>query len=285
MSLSLVLHTLLRLKAPIILNFHGVGEGLDNLPPDTFLAIVHLLRSQGYSFITADGFTNARLCLQRVAALTFDDGRKNNFSVVLPLLRKTGAAATFYVCPALIGRRVRFNKVRWSMEPFDRSLCSGLMSWSNIRELVAAGMCVGSHTLTHADLARCPDEVAWRELVDSRRILEHELRIPIRHLAYPFGQRTPRTRALARRAGYLTAVATGIRANPRSQLHSRYDIPRINIGPDVTLESFRSLTSLSAQLRRTMRRLLPSRLWHWRRLKPAPSVLEGNDPGLVAGSE
>jgi len=44
--------------------------------------------------------------------LTFDDGLRNNFSVVYPLLRKFNAAATFFVCPGLIN----FEKWLWNHE-------------------------------------------------------------------------------------------------------------------------------------------------------------------------
>jgi peptidoglycan/xylan/chitin deacetylase (PgdA/CDA1 family) len=37
--------------------------------------------------------------------LTFDDGLRNNFSVVYPLLRKFNAPATFFVCPGLINSK------------------------------------------------------------------------------------------------------------------------------------------------------------------------------------
>ncbi len=37
--------------------------------------------------------------------LTFDDGLRNNFSVVYPLLQKFKAPATFFVCPGLINSR------------------------------------------------------------------------------------------------------------------------------------------------------------------------------------
>ena len=38
-------------------------------------------------------------------ALTFDDGLRNNFTVVYPVLRQLQVPATFFVCPELIGSR------------------------------------------------------------------------------------------------------------------------------------------------------------------------------------
>ena len=44
--------------------------------------------------------------------LTFDDGLRNNFSVVYPLLQEFNAPATFFVCPGLIN----FRKWLWNHE-------------------------------------------------------------------------------------------------------------------------------------------------------------------------
>lgn len=256
MSLALLCHTLVRGKSPLILCLHSVGYGADSLPPEMLAAIVELLESDGYRFVTADELTRMHLCLRRVAALTFDDGAVDNYTIVLPLLRKFRAPATFYVCPGLLGRRVWFGSRRCYTEPIEGGYQLEIMTWSDLRELVGAGMCVGSHTLTHVDLERADQDEAWRELLVSREMLEHQLGIPIRHLAYPWGLRTRRTLALARRAGYLTAVATGRKAFPRSQLYSRYHIPRLRIPESITLEQFRLLISSRAQWGRTLRRLV-----------------------------
>jgi peptidoglycan/xylan/chitin deacetylase (PgdA/CDA1 family) len=41
----------------------------------------------------------------RFAALTFDDGYRDNYDLALPVLRAAGAPAIFYICPALIEDR------------------------------------------------------------------------------------------------------------------------------------------------------------------------------------
>jgi peptidoglycan/xylan/chitin deacetylase (PgdA/CDA1 family) len=251
----LLCHTLLRARSPLILCLHSVGRGASSLSPDVFAAIVELLKSGGYEFVTADELTRMRLCLRRTVALTFDDGAADNHTHVLPLLRKSGVPATFYVCPGLLGRRVWFGPRRCSTEPIEGGWELEIMAWPQLRELVAAGMCVGSHTLTHADLERAGEDEAWRQLLASRELLAQQLSIPIRHLAYPWGLRNSRTPALARRAGYLTAVATGRKAYARSQLYSRYHIPRISIPESITLVQFRRLISRREQWRQTLRRI------------------------------
>src|SRR5881296_3721116 len=72
---------------------------------------------------------------------TFDDGHISNCQLALPLLRRFGFKATFFVTAGRIG-------------------AVDMMDWSQIRELHAAGMEIGSHTLTH----RLPSTLDDREL-------------------------------------------------------------------------------------------------------------------------
>jgi peptidoglycan/xylan/chitin deacetylase (PgdA/CDA1 family) len=51
-------------------------------------------------------------------ALTFDDGLRNNVSVLYPILKKLGVPATFFVCPGLIERR----RWLWNHEARQRLL-------------------------------------------------------------------------------------------------------------------------------------------------------------------
>ncbi len=70
---------------------------------------------------------------------------------------------------------------------------------------------IGAHTLTHPMLAKHADADVRRELQDGRLQLEGRLGRPVRHLAYPVGDPTsagPREFALAREAGYASAVTT-----------------------------------------------------------------------------
>ncbi|MDQ5848166.1 MAG: polysaccharide deacetylase family protein, partial [Pseudomonadota bacterium] len=54
----------------------------------------------------------------RKLALTFDDGLRNNVTVLYPILKKLGIPATFFVCPGLIERR----RWLWNHEARQRLL-------------------------------------------------------------------------------------------------------------------------------------------------------------------
>jgi peptidoglycan/xylan/chitin deacetylase (PgdA/CDA1 family) len=85
-----------------------------------------------------------------------------------------------------------------------------MLSWDELRRMVRAGHTVGSHTLSHPNLAHVGPAELKSELVGSRQRLERELGVPVEHFAYPNPILTPhwstRTVAAIRRAGYRTAV-------------------------------------------------------------------------------
>lgn len=81
-----------------------------------------------------------------------------------------------------------------------------------LRSLAGApGVTIGAHTLSHPMLAKHPEEVARREIAESKAWLEEVLGLPIRHFAYPVGDPTSagmREFALAKEAGFASAVTT-----------------------------------------------------------------------------
>jgi len=90
-----------------------------------------------------------------------------------------------------------------------RELC---LSWDELREFAGDTLVtIGAHTVTHCNLARQSEAVAAFELAESRSRIEAALQRPVRHLAYPYGDRFAAGRRefrLAQAAGYQTAVTT-----------------------------------------------------------------------------
>jgi peptidoglycan/xylan/chitin deacetylase (PgdA/CDA1 family) len=142
-----------------------------------------------------------------VVVITFDDGYADNYENAAPILERFGLPATFFVTAALVGTRDPFEHDRKSPHRFEN------LTWEQVRSLVARGFEVGSHGLTHRNLARCSAEEARREIFESRAILERELGLPVRSFAYPFGGQddvTPEVLTQIRAAGYqLIASAYG----------------------------------------------------------------------------
>jgi peptidoglycan/xylan/chitin deacetylase (PgdA/CDA1 family) len=76
------------------------------------------------------------------------------------------------------------------------------LTWPMLAEMRRAGMTIGSHTRTHAWLARESAARRAEELQGSKDTLERQLREPIHHLAYPGGQFTREVVDDVARAGY-----------------------------------------------------------------------------------
>ncbi len=87
-----------------------------------------------------------------------------------------------------------------------------MMTWEQVRDLVKKGHIVGSHTLTHPNMAYVDAFAARRELADSKRRLEAVLESPVVHFSYPCPALSPHwsesTRKMSAEVGYRTAVTT-----------------------------------------------------------------------------
>jgi peptidoglycan/xylan/chitin deacetylase (PgdA/CDA1 family) len=190
---------------PVILAHHSVGIGPRHEDP-TFLRVhprrfrqqVELMLDAGYSFVTVADF--ARRIGQDgpprgLAALSFDDGLRDNHAVVLPLLRELGIPATVYVTTGLIG-----GTYPW----MDGAI--PMMNEDEIRALADAGVEIGAHTINHPDLSRLDQSECLHEMRESRRQLERITSRTVETFAYPACGYGDAAVAAAREAGFLAAV-------------------------------------------------------------------------------
>jgi peptidoglycan/xylan/chitin deacetylase (PgdA/CDA1 family) len=93
------------------------------------------------------------------------------------------------------------------------AICADLcLSWDELQQIAADPLVtIGAHSITHCNLAKQSEGVAAYELRESRARIEQAVQTDVVHLAYPYGDRIaagPREFALARAAGYKTAVTT-----------------------------------------------------------------------------
>jgi peptidoglycan/xylan/chitin deacetylase (PgdA/CDA1 family) len=133
-------------------------------------------------------------------SLTFDDGYAVNCEDALPLLIEEGVPCTYFVSSGPVLERQSFEHDRVMGNHFAANTVSEL------RDLAAAGIEIGAHTRTHADLGRINDaDRLFDELVASRNELQDALGLPIRYFAFPFGMHVNLNATafrLAREAGY-----------------------------------------------------------------------------------
>jgi peptidoglycan/xylan/chitin deacetylase (PgdA/CDA1 family) len=196
-----------------VLTFHGLRATEEPVPgmldqdqhvPVTLFAEVceHLARH--YHVIHARELAEAQMqgapFPARSVAITFDDGYQNNLDNALPILLKNGFTATCYAVSSLIGGTNLWDKGKVEEKP--------LMTLENWRTWRDAGMDIGSHTRTHADLTGLSADEARNEITLSKRELEDAIGCEIRHFCYPYGLFTPPHSAITKESGFITATTT-----------------------------------------------------------------------------
>ena len=215
-------------------------------------------------------------------AVTFDDGYANNARVAAPILRELGLPATFFVTTGFLDgthrpwwyqvragvaskgltgaeyRRAVVEKERRlkgmksgerdaEVARFDAVRGAGLhpmMSWNEVRQLVAAGFEVGPHTVSHPNLGVEPDDVVESEVRTSCERVTTETGVAPLEFSYPYGRATDVSSVAAqtlRALGFRGAVTTSEGLNAPGA--DRFDLRRLNVTGNHCGPSFELLLS------------------------------------------
>jgi peptidoglycan/xylan/chitin deacetylase (PgdA/CDA1 family) len=118
-----------------------------------------------------------------MVSLTFDDGWESDYTEAFRVLRELGMRATFFIVPTLVET-------------------PGYLDWRQLREMVAAGMEIGSHSLTHPFMDELDRAALLHEFGESKRILEDRLRQPVRTASQPRGWEPVEFESVLRELGY-----------------------------------------------------------------------------------
>ncbi len=152
------------LARTLVLTFHGIGD-----------PVVPLVEGEGRYFVAAGTYRRTIEALSALEAahgarirVTFDDGNLSDYAVGLPALVDAGRSATFFVLAGRIGM-------------------SGYLSGGQLREMLAAGMSIGSHGWDHVDWRKLDEAGRRRELHEARARIADETGHPVDEAAIPFG--------------------------------------------------------------------------------------------------
>ena len=183
---------------------------------ERFEGDLDFLSQNGYVTIHADALLDhleeRRRAPERAVVLTFDDGARNLYEVVFPLLRRYGMRGVAFVPP-----RFHEEGVAGARNGLPRPL-----SWPQIREMHESGiMDFQSHTYEHRFIPRWPEAARLvgsdPEVVDSlrgpvmtieedfrlaRKTLEQKLNKTVRHLAFTRYIGTKEAIRIGREVGY-----------------------------------------------------------------------------------
>lgn len=101
------------------------------------------------------------------------------------------------------------------------------MNWDEVREMSAAGVDFGAHTLSHVNLELCTAEQADKEIRGSKEAIEKSLMKRCALLAYPFGKNIVQVHDMAASAGFRAAFTINpglVKAGDSAMTMKRIDI-------------------------------------------------------------
>lgn len=176
------------------LTMHGIGTPIRELDPD-----------EGDVWVTVDQFEEVldAVVSRPQVRITFDDGNASDLEIALPHLMKRGLTAQFFVAVGLLGQPGRLDR-------------------DGVRELVRAGMPIGSHGSAHCDWRRLAPGQERKELVEAPQMLEELTGSPVSEVSIPFGSYDRHVLRRLRAAGVSRAYTSdGGRARPDSWLQAR----------------------------------------------------------------
>jgi peptidoglycan/xylan/chitin deacetylase (PgdA/CDA1 family) len=154
----------------------------------------------------------------RRAVITFDDAFASVLKNGMEPLARNGFRAIQFVIARNIG-----GQNDWDVAKGDVS--EPLMDVNQIKDWLAAGHAIGSHSMTHPNLRHISDKELATEVRDSRKLLEDIFGIPVNHFCYPYGSYNEKVREAVCKAGYTTACTVKFGVNNRSI--SPFEIRRI----------------------------------------------------------
>ena len=195
----------------VVLMYHIVAEPLTAMEarycctPRRFEAQMRHLRESGARLIALERLANAfdgrEAWPDAGVAVTFDDGFADTFANALPVLTRHRIPATMFAVADRVGATNDWMASRGY--PQRR-----LMSTSELREMAAAGVAIGSHTRTHPRLPEIGADTRREEIRGSKERLEHLLGSSVGTFAYPYGLFDEASRQAVEEAGYRIACST-----------------------------------------------------------------------------
>ena len=179
-----------------------------------------------------DSITNGEALPSRSIVITFDDGFEGNFTHALPILRKYGLAATFFVVSNKMG---------------DPSM----MTWQQLGALMESGCEVHSHTANHPLLSTLGSAETRGELAESRQAIEQRLATRCECLSLPNGDSNAYLNEHARACGYKAVCGSrfGFNDQPDTDV---FRLDRIAIKAGISLGQFRDIVCRKPALVRRM---------------------------------
>lgn len=250
----------IRVRVPILM-YHRVGSypvpyqwttnygyqieyGL-TVPTLQFAREMQYLSGHGYHAISLPRLADALLyglpLPSKPVALTFDDGRESPWFHAVPILRRYGFTATFFVCSGFIGH---------TNQTSNHLNVQRYLTWKQVRQLALSGFWIEDHGQKDINaLWGLPIPLLRTEVRQSAELLVAHTHRPIQFIAYtgalwPYPKASesgPLERSLFARLagfGYVGAAVDSRMPSTNESSTQLFQLPRIRVTPGEDLPSF-----------------------------------------------
>jgi len=207
--------------------------------PQSFDKQLAALRRAGFTSGSLSEMPTAQNKGMLKAVITFDDGCCNVFENSLEPLARHGFGAIQFLVADFLG-----CKNQWDIAKGDSP--ENLMDEQQVRDWLAAGHEVGSHSSTHPNLRHISAAQAREEISGSKKSLEDRFGVAVQHFCYPYGSWNESVRDLVAAAGYSTAST--MRFGVNTVAAPRFELCRI-----IPLSSLELLRKCQHRLWRKLR--------------------------------
>lgn len=165
-----------------------------NIMPFTFIKQIETLKNAGYTFITAseliDILDGKIKQPQKPVLISFDDGYRDFYTDVFPILKKYNVKAVAYIVSGFLDKP------------------NYMFTWQ-LQEIAKSGLVeIGGHTVNHASLEGFDYQFVKYEVEESKKELEKLINTPIVSFAYPNGSFDNQAIKIVKEAGFKSGVTT-----------------------------------------------------------------------------
>lgn len=148
---------------------------------------------------------------QPIITVTFDDGWESVYTEALPILQRDGIRTTQFIIAGDFA------------DP-------GYMSYDQVKSLHQLGHELGSHTMSHPDLAKLNDAQLVHELADSKATLG-TIQYDIKDLALPYGSVNDKALAYIKQYYRSSRGSDALKTfSPEQSINTKDNFDRYNIG-------------------------------------------------------
>lgn len=183
--------------------------------PEIFAEQLTTLLQNGYTPVrlndVSDYYSGTGDLPPKPVVFTFDDGYRDFYTDVLPILQKYHVPAVAYVVSGYLDTTQNYLTTPQLLEIQD----SGLVE-------------IAAHSVSHRNFLYINQADALYEMKQSKRELEALLGIPIRHFAYPYGVYDSNIVLLAEKTGFESAAT--VDRGVIQTYKNRFQLKRIRVG-------------------------------------------------------